>query len=127
MVVKMMKWVPWPPLSSTKHLEQRFVTPLDRDEPLGLKVGFKKVKIFKAFSPNRAKKAYCEEGSSDGKSSVRSSDYPFDSDSFDGTDETNFEEMDNTDFTIKKSLSYENLAYGKMLRFGICLSARSIV
>ncbi|GJV20179.1 hypothetical protein Tco_1369199 [Tanacetum coccineum] len=68
-------------------------------------------KIFRAFSPNRAKKAYCEEGSSDGKSSVRSSDYPFDSDSFNGTDETDSEEMDNTDITIKKSLSYENLAY----------------
>nr|GFB02569.1 hypothetical protein [Tanacetum cinerariifolium] len=64
------------------------------DEPLGLKAGFKKVKIFKAFSPNRAIKAYCEEGSSDGKRSVRSSDYPFDSDSFDGTDKTDSEEMD---------------------------------
>ncbi|GKD90844.1 nucleotide-binding alpha-beta plait domain-containing protein, partial [Tanacetum coccineum] len=62
----------------TKQLAQRFVTPLVGDEPLGLKAGFK-VKIFRAFSPNRAKKAYCEEGSSDGKSSVRSSDYPFES------------------------------------------------
>ncbi|PWA97675.1 EEIG1/EHBP1 N-terminal domain-containing protein [Artemisia annua] len=91
----------------TKQLQQNFVG----GEPLGLKAGFKKVKIFRAFSPNRAKKSYCEEGSSDGKSSVRSSDYPFDSDSFDGTDETDSEEMDNTDFTIKKSLSYENLAH----------------
>ncbi|GJV08915.1 EEIG1/EHBP1 N-terminal domain-containing protein [Tanacetum coccineum] len=56
----------------SKQLEQRFVTPLVGDEPLGLKAGFKKVKIFRAFSPNRAKKAYSEEGSSDGKSSVRS-------------------------------------------------------
>nr|GEV36987.1 hypothetical protein [Tanacetum cinerariifolium] len=95
----------------SKQREQRFVTPLVGDEPLGLKAGFKKVKIFRAFSPNRAKKAYSEEGSSDGKNSVRSADYPFDSDSSDGTDETDSEEMDNTDFTIKKSLSYENLAY----------------
>ena len=105
----MMKWVPWSPLSSSKF-QAKIIMPLVGDEPLGLKAGFKKAKIFRAFSPNRAKKSYCEEGSSDGKSSVRSSD-TFDSDSFDGTDETDSEVMDNTDFTIKKSLSYENLAY----------------
>ncbi|PWA48125.1 EEIG1/EHBP1 N-terminal domain-containing protein [Artemisia annua] len=108
MVVNMMKWVPWQPLSSAKF-QTKIITPLVGDEPLGLKAGFKKVKIFRAFSPNRAKKSYCEEGSSDGKSSARSSD-TFDSDSFDGTDETDSEEMENTDFTIKKSMSYENLA-----------------
>ncbi|XP_071710579.1 uncharacterized protein [Rutidosis leptorrhynchoides] len=89
------------------ELAQRSVTPVNEDGVTGLKAGFKKVKIFNIISAHRAKRPYGEEEGS-GKSSVRTDgvDYPFDSDSFEGTDS---EEVDYADSNIKKSLSYGTL------------------
>ncbi|KAK1434965.1 hypothetical protein QVD17_00720 [Tagetes erecta] len=84
------------------------------DEPVGLKAGLKKVKIFKVImAKNRAKKACHEEEGSVGKSSVKtdSSDYPFDTDSYDGSDGIDSEEIDYSDSDIKTSFGYGTLAY----------------
>ncbi|KAI3762092.1 hypothetical protein L1987_52515 [Smallanthus sonchifolius] len=93
------------------ELAQRSV---NGDDPVGLKAGLRKVKIFKAImSRNRAKKACHEEEGSVGKSSVMtdSSDYPFDTDSYDGSDGIDSEEIDYSDSDIKKSFGYGSLAY----------------
>lgn len=65
------------------------------------------------MSKNRAKKACHEEEGSVGKSSVRtdSSDYPFDTDSYDGSDGIDSEEIDYSDSDIKTSFGYGTLAY----------------
>lgn len=76
------------------------VMPLNTDEPSVLKSGFKKVKIFKALSPNRAKKPCLEE---------TGVEYPFDTDSFDESDGMDSKEVDFSDSNIKKSLSYGTL------------------
>ncbi|XP_071734675.1 uncharacterized protein [Rutidosis leptorrhynchoides] len=82
------------------------------DEPSGLKAGLRKVKIFRAISVNRAKKACREEEGSDGKSSVNSydADYPFDSDSIDA-DDVDSEDVKDADINVRKSFSYGTLAY----------------
>nr|XP_043616499.1 uncharacterized protein LOC122588447 [Erigeron canadensis] len=74
--------------------------------------GFRKIKIFKLISANRAKKGFQEEEGSYGNSSVRSedADYPFDTDSLEGTDGNDSEDVDYADSNIKKSLSYGSLA-----------------
>ncbi|XP_071732067.1 uncharacterized protein [Rutidosis leptorrhynchoides] len=89
------------------ELARRSVTPVNEDEPSGLKAGLKNVKIFKIISAHRAKRA-CRDEDGSGKSSVRSdgADYPFDTDSLEGTD---LEEVDYADSNIKKSLSYGTL------------------
>nr|XP_043631922.1 uncharacterized protein LOC122603313 [Erigeron canadensis] len=97
---------------------QRSIIPLPlsprnlEDEPSGLKAGFRKVKIFRAISVNRAKKSCREEDGSDGKSSVRSydADYAFDSDSLEA-DEDDSEDVKGADSTVRKSFSYGTLAY----------------
>ncbi|KAI3705279.1 hypothetical protein L1987_75514 [Smallanthus sonchifolius] len=102
----------------TAEQAQRSVIPLPlspgniQDEPSGLKAGLQKVKIFRAISVNRAKKACHEEEGSDGKSSVRSydADYQFDTESLE-TDEVDSEEVKYEDSTVRKSFSYGTLAY----------------
>ncbi|XP_076909749.1 uncharacterized protein LOC143567154 [Bidens hawaiensis] len=86
--------------------------------------GLRKTKIFKVImSRNRANKACHEEEGSFGKSSVKtdSSDYPFDSDSYDGSDGVDSEEIDDSDSNVKISFGYETLAYvnhvGGLLNF----------
>ncbi|GKC83284.1 EEIG1/EHBP1 N-terminal domain-containing protein [Tanacetum coccineum] len=88
------------------------VSSSDKDEPSGLKAGLRKVSIFRAISVNRAKKACREEEGSDGKSSVRTSDadYPFDTDSLE-EEEVDSEEVKDADSIVRKSFSYETLAY----------------
>lgn len=88
------------------------VSTTEKDERSGLKAGLRKVKIFRAISVNRAKKACREEEVSDGKSSVRSydADYPFDTDSLEA-DEVDSEELKDADSTVRKSFSYGTLAY----------------
>ncbi|KAI7733570.1 hypothetical protein M8C21_022410 [Ambrosia artemisiifolia] len=84
------------------------------NEPAGLKAGLKKVKIFKVImGKHRAKKACHEEEDSVGKSSVRTdgSDYPFDTDSYDGSDGIDSEEIDCSYSNIKESFGYGTLAY----------------
>ncbi|KAI7747609.1 hypothetical protein M8C21_024604 [Ambrosia artemisiifolia] len=83
-----------------------------QDEPSGIKAGLQKVKIFRAISVNRAKKACHEEEGSDGKTSVRGydADYPFDSESLE-TDEVDSEEVRDEDSIVRKSYSYGSLAY----------------
>ncbi|KAJ0732974.1 putative NT-type C2 domain-containing protein [Helianthus annuus] len=88
---------------------------MNGDEPVGLKAGLKKVKIFKVIlAKHRAKKA-CREEEEDsvGKSSVKtdSSDYLFDTDSYDGSDGIDSEEIDYSDPNIKNSFGYGTLAY----------------
>ncbi|KAI7729012.1 hypothetical protein M8C21_024557 [Ambrosia artemisiifolia] len=83
-----------------------------QDEHLGIKAGLQKVKIFRAISVNRAKKACHEEEGSDGKTSVRGydADYTFDSESLE-TDEVDSEEVRDEDSIVRKSFSYGSLAY----------------
>ncbi|KAK9061373.1 hypothetical protein SSX86_018554 [Deinandra increscens subsp. villosa] len=97
---------------------QRSVIPLPlspgnvQDELSGFKAGLQKVKIFRAISVNRAKKACHEDEGSDGKSSVRSydADYPFDTDSIEA-DDVDSEEIKDEDAAVRKSFSYGTLAY----------------
>ncbi|KAL4576697.1 hypothetical protein LXL04_012795 [Taraxacum kok-saghyz] len=91
---------------------QRSVIPTEKDEPMGLKAGLQKVKIFRAISSNRVKKPYHEEEGSDGKTSSTSydADYPFDTDSLDDIDSEEVKDADSSS-TIRNSFSYETLAY----------------
>ncbi|KAL3825663.1 hypothetical protein ACJIZ3_021692 [Penstemon smallii] len=89
-------------------------TSTEKDEVSALKAGLRKVKIFTEYvSIKRAKKACREEGSSEGRSSSKSEEgeytYPFDSDSLDEFEEGESDE-DKDDSTVRKSISYGNLA-----------------
>ncbi|XP_071708131.1 uncharacterized protein [Rutidosis leptorrhynchoides] len=83
------------------------------DESSGLKTGLQKVKMFRAISVNRAKKACREEEGSGGKCSVRryDADYPFDTDSLDADEVESEEVKDDDDSSVRKSFSYGTLAY----------------
>ncbi|KVI07401.1 EEIG1/EHBP1 N-terminal domain-containing protein [Cynara cardunculus var. scolymus] len=84
-----------------------------KDEPSGLKAGIKKFKIFRVISANRTKIACREEEVSDGKSiTVRTegADYPFDTDSLNGSDGVDSEDVDYADSSVRKSFSYGTLA-----------------
>ncbi|KAK1421173.1 hypothetical protein QVD17_23318 [Tagetes erecta] len=94
----------------TREQAQRSAIPLSlsagsniQDELSGLKAGLQKVKIFRAISVNRAKKACREEEGSD-------ADYPFDTESLE-TDEVDSEEVRDDDSSVRKSFSYGSLAY----------------
>ncbi|KAM3338419.1 hypothetical protein P3S68_030505 [Capsicum galapagoense] len=88
----------------------------DRNGGGSLKAGLRKVKLLKALSFRRHKKAYhAEEGSSsDGRNSVRSEDpdyvYPVDTDSLD-EDLVGESEEGKEDTSVQKSFSYEALVY----------------
>ncbi|KAM3282690.1 hypothetical protein P3S67_026335 [Capsicum chacoense] len=86
----------------------------DRNELSALKAGLQKVKLFKGLSTMRRKKACHEEEGSDGRNSVRSEDtdlvYPVDTDSLDDSEEGESEEV-KEDMSMRKSFSYETLAY----------------
>lgn len=88
----------------------------DRNEVSSLKAGLWKVRFFKRLSVRRHKKAYYEEeGSSDGRNSVRSEDpdyvYPVDTDSLDDDSEGGESEEGKEDTSVQKSFSYESLVY----------------
>nr|XP_016448914.1 PREDICTED: uncharacterized protein LOC107773986 isoform X1 [Nicotiana tabacum] len=86
----------------------------ERNEVSALKAGLLKVKFLKGLSARQHKKACHEEEGSDGRNSVRSEDtdygYPLDTDSFDDSDEGDSEEG-KEDESVRKSFSYETLAY----------------
>ncbi|MCE3050709.1 hypothetical protein HAX54_047926 [Datura stramonium] len=86
----------------------------DRNELSALKAGLQKVKLFKGLSTMRRKKACHEEEGSDGRNSVRSEDtdlvYPVDTDSLGDSEEGESEEV-KEDTSMRKSFSYETLAY----------------
>nr|XP_016507726.1 PREDICTED: uncharacterized protein LOC107825385 [Nicotiana tabacum] len=86
----------------------------DRNEISALKAGLQKVKLFKGLSAMRRKKVLHEEEGSDGRNSVKSDDtdltYPVDTDSFGDSEEAESEEV-KEDTTLRKSFSYETLAY----------------
>ncbi|XP_016503037.1 uncharacterized protein LOC107821143 [Nicotiana tabacum] len=86
----------------------------DRNEISALKAGLQKVKLFKGLSTMRRKKVLHEEEGSDGRNSVKSDDtdltYPVDTDSFGDSEEAESEEV-KEDTTLRKSFSYETLAY----------------
>lgn len=86
----------------------------ERNEVSALKAGLRKVKFFKGLSVRRHKKACHEEEGSDGRNSVRSEDpdyvYLLDTDSLDDSEEGESEEG-NEDTSVRKSFSYETLAY----------------
>nr|XP_009771276.1 PREDICTED: uncharacterized protein LOC104221840 isoform X2 [Nicotiana sylvestris] len=86
----------------------------ERNEVSALKAGLLKVKFLKGLSARQHKKACHEEEGSDGRNSVRSEDtdygYPLDTDSFDDSEEGDSEEG-KEDGSVRKSFSYETLAY----------------
>ncbi|KAK4359881.1 hypothetical protein RND71_022110 [Anisodus tanguticus] len=86
----------------------------DRNELSALKAGLQKVKLFKGLSTMRRKKASHEEEGSDGRNSVRSEDtdlvYPVDTDSLGDSEEAESDEV-KEDTSMRKSISYETLAY----------------
>jgi len=88
----------------------------DRNELSPLKAGLQKVKLFKGLSTMRRKKACHEEEGSDGRNSVRSDDtdlvYPVDTDSLGDSEEGESDEV-KEDTSMRKSFSYETLAYAK--------------
>ncbi|KAL3323880.1 hypothetical protein AABB24_038183 [Solanum stoloniferum] len=88
----------------------------DRNELSALKAGLQKVKLFKGLSTMRRKKACHEEEGSDGRNSVRSDDtdlvYPVDTDSLGDSEEGESDEV-KEDMSMRKSFSYETLAYAK--------------
>ncbi|KAJ8564927.1 hypothetical protein K7X08_001387 [Anisodus acutangulus] len=88
----------------------------DRNEFSSLKAGLRKVKFFKGLSVRRHKKAYHEEeGSSDGRNSVRSEDpdyvYRVDTDSLDDDSEEGESAEGKEDTSVQKSFSYESLVH----------------
>ncbi|XP_060182698.1 uncharacterized protein LOC132612620 isoform X1 [Lycium barbarum] len=88
----------------------------DRNEGSSFKAGLRKVKFFKGLSVRRQKKAYHEEeGSSDGRNSVRSEDpdyvYRVDTDSLDDDSEEGESEEGKEDTSVQKSFSYESLVH----------------
>ncbi|XP_060183726.1 uncharacterized protein LOC132613634 [Lycium barbarum] len=90
------------------------ISSTDRSELSALKAGLQKVKLFKGLSTMRRKKVCHEEESSDGRNSVRSEDtdlgYPVDTDSLGDSEEGESEEV-KEDTSLRKSFSYETLAY----------------
>lgn len=88
----------------------------DRNELSALKAGLQKVKLFKGLSTMRRKKACHEEEGSDGRNSVRSEDtdfvYPVDTDSLGDSEDGESEEVKDH-MSMRKSFSYETLAYAK--------------
>ncbi|KAL3523693.1 hypothetical protein ACH5RR_016527 [Cinchona calisaya] len=93
---------------------RREVLSTEKDELSIQKTGLNKVNFLRGLSTRRAKKESREDEGSDGKSSVRSEDaecvYPLDTDSVDDWDEEG-EQKEEKDSHIKKSFSYETLAY----------------
>ncbi|KAK6929017.1 NT-type C2 domain [Dillenia turbinata] len=79
-----------------------------------IKAGLKMVRIFSGYVSARRAKKMCPEVGSDGKNSVRSEDveynYPFDTDSLDGSDEGDSEEG-KEESNVRNSFSYGSLAY----------------
>ncbi|XP_049354557.1 uncharacterized protein LOC125819087 isoform X2 [Solanum verrucosum] len=103
---------------------------IDRNEGSSLKAGLQKVKFFKALSIRRHKKAYHEEeGSSDGRNSVRSEDpnyvYPVDTDSLDDDSEDGESEEGMEDTSVQKSFSYETLVYANHAGGSFCSNTSS--
>ncbi|XP_055801516.1 uncharacterized protein LOC129870696 [Solanum dulcamara] len=103
---------------------------IDRNEGSSLKAGLRKVKFFKALSIRRRKKAYHEEeGSSDGRNSVRSEDpnfvYPVDTDSLDDDSEEGESEEVKEDTSVQKSFSYETLVYANHAGGSFCSNSSS--
>lgn len=102
----------------------------DRNEGSSLKAGLRKVKFFKGLSIRRHKKAYHEEeGSSDGRNSVRSEDpdyvYPVDTDSLDDDSEGGESEEGKEDTSVLKSFSYETLVYANHAGGSFCSNTSS--
>nr|GMD50730.1 uncharacterized protein LOC109187089 isoform X2 [Ipomoea batatas] len=77
-----------------------------------LRASLEKVKIFKGLSSRGHKKTCHEDEGSDSRSPVRSEDsYPVDTDSFGDSDELGESEEGTEDSNMRKSFSYEALAY----------------
>ncbi|GAB4836212.1 hypothetical protein Ancab_001127 [Ancistrocladus abbreviatus] len=98
-----------------------FGTPqtIEKDDATTVKERLRKVKSLTEFASSRkSKKAYHGEVSSDGKFSTGSEDsentYPFDTDSFDVSDEDSEETKENTD--VKKSYDYGTLVSANLAR-----------
>lgn len=98
------------PVSSPAQSRDSVTT--EKDEVSAIKAGLRRVKIFTGYvSTRRAKKGCNEEESSEGRCSTRSEDgeYPFDSDSFDESEEGESDVAKN--LGMRKSFSYGTLAH----------------
>lgn len=101
----------------------------DRNED-SLKAGMRKVKFFKGLSVRRHKKTYHEEeGSSDGRNSVRSEDpnyvYPADTDSLDDDSEEGESDEGKEYTSVQKSFSYETLVCANHAGGSFCSNTSS--
>ncbi|KAH6779395.1 structural maintenance of chromosomes flexible hinge domain protein [Perilla frutescens var. hirtella] len=113
-------------LPSSSASRETFVTA--KDKVSALKVGLRKVKIFTEYvSYRRAKKVCLEEEGSERRCSTKSEDgeyaYPFDSDSLEEYEEGESDEG-RDDSAVRKSFSYETLAFANYAGVSCYSSAR---